>query len=134
MVFGGLRGGYQVHKNLWVEAGFRRLAFNISAKLGSRPEVSRKPGVWDPVIGLSYRRALSKSWTFKLLADGGGFGAGTDVDISSRAEAQWRFGGHFGLTMGYGLLYIKLNSREHLQNLAMEQTLHGPIIGFGIYF
>ena len=61
LVFGGLRGGYQVRKHLWVEAGFRRLAFNISAKIGSLPEVSRKPGVWDPLTSGSLTDARSVS-------------------------------------------------------------------------
>jgi hypothetical protein len=135
MIAGRAMGGWRVSKSFWAEGGVRRIALDISARLGTFPEVSRKPGLWDPLVGFSYRRPLGKSWTFKLLADGGGFGVGSDVDITSRAEAQWRFGhGHFGATMGYGVFRLIVNNEENHRNLKLDQTLHGPVLGFGIYF
>ena len=63
VIFGGAMVGHQLLLNgLSLEGGFRRMALNINATVLDFPKVSRKPGVWDPLLGLTYRRQLSKKW------------------------------------------------------------------------
>jgi hypothetical protein len=53
-IYGTLIGGYQLDNGVSLEGGFRRLALNIDAAVNDRPGVSAKPGIWDPLIGMSW--------------------------------------------------------------------------------
>jgi hypothetical protein len=132
-VFGDVLGGYEVLPNLYAEGGVRRVALDVHATVGS-DSASRSPGFWDPVIGLTYRRQLGKKWRILIHGDGGGFGAGSDVDVTATGRAEWQFACHFGLTMGYGGLHLSESNTVAGRTLKISPTLHGPIFGFGIFF
>lgn len=134
VLFGEITGGREVLPNLFLEGGARRMALRLSFKVQDFPELDRKPGVWDPLVGLTYRRQLSKKWRIYLHGDGGGFGVGTDSDVSATARAEWQFARHFGLSMGYGALHFGLTNTVAQRSVELKQTLNGPIFGFGIYF
>ena len=134
VIFGQLMAGREIVPNLFLEGGFRRIALNLSLRLGDFPTVSGKPGVWDPLVGLTYRRQLTKKWKVLGHADGGGFGVGSDVDIAATARAEWQFARHFGIAMGYGVLHLSITRTVAQRSLEIKQTLNGPIFGFGIYF
>ena len=93
-----------------------------------------KPGIWDPLIGLASHGALGSRWTLHLTGDGGGFGAGADVDLFGSMRADVRLAGPVGLTFGYSILYLKLSDTLLQRTLQVKQTLHGPIVGLGFYF
>jgi len=71
--------------------------------------------------------------------DGGGFGVGSEIDVNASVTLDWRMARHFGLTLGYGLLYFRLEE-EWVDNARFEKTLelgttlHGAIIGFKLLF
>ncbi len=69
-----------------------------------------------------------------LHAEGGGFGAGADVDIASSVRADFRLTRHFGLTLGYSVLYLELSNTDRDRTLEVKQTMHGPLVGLGFYF
>ena len=133
-IFGQLMAGREILPNLFLEGGFRRIALNLSLRLGDFPTVSGKPGVWDPLVGLTYRRQLTKKWKVLGHVDGGGFGVGSNVDIAATGRAEWQFARHFGIAMGYGLLHLDITRTIAQRRLEIKQTLNGPIFGFGIYF
>ena len=62
VVFGQLFVGREIVPNLFLEGGFRRMALDVSLQLATFPEVKGTPGVWDPLVGLTYRRQLTKKW------------------------------------------------------------------------
>ena len=140
VIFGGVMVGHQLLLDgLSLEGGFRRMALNISGTVLDYPEVRRKPGVWDPLLGLTYRRQLSKKWRLNGHMDGGGFGVGCDYDLSEGLRADWRFAKHFGISMGMAALQFKitntvLDDTQARRTLTMAQTTYGPVFGFGIYF
>lgn len=134
VIFGQLMAGREIVPNLFLEGGFRRIALNLSLRLGDFPTVSGKPGVWDPLVGLTYRRQLTKKWKVFAHADGGGFGVGSDVDVAATVRAEWQFARHFGIAMGYGVLHLDITRTVAQRTLDIKQTLNGPIFGFGIYF
>jgi hypothetical protein len=134
VIYGQAMGGREVLPDLWLEGGVRRLALNVGVTLLDFPEVSRKPGLWDPLVGVSYRKPFGKKWRLDLHADGGGFGVGSDVDIAVTGRLDWRFAKHFGTTFGWGLLHLKISDAIARRNLTVDQTLNGPILGFGIFF
>jgi hypothetical protein len=132
-IFGDAMAGYEVYPGFFVEGGFRRLALNINATIGS-DSASRSPGYWDPLIGLTYRKQLGHKWRVMAHADGGGFGVGSDVDIAITGRAEWQFARHFGATMGYGGMHFSDSDTRDGQTLTIRPTLHGPIFGIGIFF
>ena len=132
-VLGDLFVGRQIYHHIALTGGLRRMGLRIGAQLGDRPEVDWKPGVWDPLVGLDWREALSHKWSVQLKLAGGGFGVGNDVDISASFRADWRFTRRFGLTLGYGALHFQNSTTVLNEVLKTKQTLNGPIFGFGIY-
>jgi hypothetical protein len=133
LVLGGAMGGREIRPNLYVEGGFRTLALDIHAIVGSS-SASRSPRYWDPLIGLTYRRELGRKWRILVHGDGGGFGVGSDVDISATARAEWQFARHFGIAMGYGGMHLGDSNTVNGKTLKISPTLHGPTFGFGIFF
>jgi hypothetical protein len=139
LVLGELVTGVEVVKSLYVEGGVRRLAVEVDAEVLDYPKVSRKPGVWDPIIGMTFRRPLGSKWLLQIHGDGGGFGVGSEVDLAANLTLDWRPASHFGLTLGYGYLYFRLQDKETdrlnvEQTLELGTTLHGPILGFKLLF
>ena len=132
-VFGDILGGREVLPGLYVEGGARRLSLDIHAIVESS-SAHRSPGFWDPLLGLSYSRQLGKKWRILIHGDGGGFGVGSDVDVTATGRAEWQFARHFGITMGYGGMHLSKSDTVAGSTLTISPTLHGPILGFGIYF
>jgi hypothetical protein len=139
LIYGEAQTGFRVVRGLWVEGGVRRLAVDVDAEVLDYPKVSRKPGVWDPIVGATYRLPMGSHWLLTLHGDGGGFGVGSQVDSNVYATLDWRMARHFGLTLGYSLLYFRIedslvDSTRLEKKLNFGTTLHGPIIGFKLLF
>ena len=133
LVLGDAMAGREILPNLYVEGGFRRLAMDIHATVGSS-SASRSPGYWDPLIGLTYRRQFGKKWRILVHGDGGGFGVGSDVDVTATARAEWQFARHFGIAMGYASMHLSDSDSVSGKTLKISPTLHGPTFGLGIFF
>jgi hypothetical protein len=134
VVFSDMIGGRQIYKGLAVVGGVRRIAFDVGVQLGDLPEFSRKPGVWDPLVGIDWRQDLGRKWTTRLEVVGGGFGVGSDVDTSAKIRFEWRFASHVQLSLGYGVLYLKESIGVGDRTFKFTETLNGPEIGIGIGF
>jgi hypothetical protein len=139
VIYGELLTGVEVVNHLYVEGGVRRLAVDVSADVLDYPEVSRKPGVWDPIVGMTYRLPMGRHWLMTVHGDGGGFGVGSDVDANAFVTLDWRMADHFGLTLGYSLLYFRLEDRwtdgtRLEKSFKLGTTLHGPVVGFKLLF
>ena len=96
-------------------------------------EFERKPGFWDPLIGVGWHKG-GDTVEWHATFEGGGFGVGSDVDISTAIRLDWKPTTHFGITAGYNLLYFKLSHTVADRTFTAKQTLHGPIVGIGLYF
>jgi len=82
---------------------------------------------------------MGEHWLLSLHGDGGGFGVGSEVDLNAAVTLDWRMARHFGLTLGYGALYFRLqdswvDSTRIEKSLELGTTLHGPILGFKLLF
>jgi hypothetical protein len=133
-IYGQAMVGRYVYKGLAFEGGFRRLAMDLTATVGTYPSVGRTPGYWDPLLGVTYRKQLSKKWRMTGHIDGGGFGVGSDIDIGASASADWRFAKHFGMTMGGAYLHLEDSNTVLAKTLTIKPTMYGPTFGLGIYF
>ena len=127
-------GGVKVYKDLYVMGGVRRPALKYDIRLGARPSFIRKPGLWDPIVGVGWHGALGPRWDMHVSAEGGGFGVGADVDLAATARADWKIVRHVGLTFGYSVLYLKISDTVGQRTLTVKQTLQGPVLGLGLYF
>jgi hypothetical protein len=139
------RGGVRVVKRLSATVGVRGVREKLDLTLTpvvnptSTISGSTKPAFWDPLVGVDWRGSKGGRWTFDLAFQGGGFGAGADVDLQADVYADRHFGDHFDLRLGYSWVYLKLTvDNAHIGSLdrplVVKQTLHGPAIGFGIVF
>ena len=133
LVFGDAMAGRELLPGFYIEGGVRRLSTDIHATVESS-SASRSPGFWDPLIGMTYSRQVGKKWRILVHGDGGGFGVGSDVDVSATARAEWQFVRHFGVTAGYGGVHLNESNSVAGKRLTISPTLHGPIFGLGVYF
>ena len=133
VIYGSARLGRRVAPDLYVTGGVRRVAIDYDITLGTLPPLARKPGVWDPIVGLGWHRERDKvEWHAAF--DGGGFGAGADVDLGASFSVDWKPTPHFGLTAGYNFLYLKVTDSVATRDVTVKMTVQGPTAGFGLYF
>ena len=94
----------------------------------------RKPGIWDPVVGLGWHRDVGPRLALHLTGEGGGFGVGADVDLAARVRVDLKLTTHFGLALGYSALYLELSDTVVERTFEIKQTMQGPTFGLGFYF
>jgi hypothetical protein len=125
--------GLEIYPDLYATVGVRRMAMKYEIELAGR-QFERKPGLWDPVLGVAWHRETGNKLDFHVAFEGGGFGVGSDVEIATGARLDWKLATHFGITAGYNLLYFKLSHTVGDRTFTAKQTIHGPAVGIGLYF
>jgi hypothetical protein len=135
VIYFHVTGGVKLVKDLYAVGGVRRLALKYDIRIGDFPEFERKPGLWDPVVGVAWHtegedRRLEVHSTFEF----GGFGAGADSEVSGMFRLDFKPLRHFGITAGYSFLYFKAEDTVRNRTFKFEQMLHGPLAGIGFYF
>jgi hypothetical protein len=126
--------GVRLVKDLYAMGGVRRIALKYNIQLGDLPEFERKPGVWDPVIGLGWHSYPNDHFEFHASAEYGGFGVGTEEEFVGTLRVDLKPWEHFGFTAGYSLQYYRLENERLNQVFGVKQTMHGPVAGIGLYF
>ena len=126
--------GVRLVKDLYVTGGVRRLAMKYDIDLADFPRFERKPGVWDPVIGVAWHTEGKRHVEFHAVFEGGGFGVGTESELSGSARVDLKPWTHFGITAGYSFLHFNLEDTIRNRTFRVTQTLHGPLFGIGLYF
>jgi hypothetical protein len=132
-IYGHGSVGARIAPNLYVTGGVRRLAVKYDISIPDRKGFTRKPGLWDPLVGVSWHR-IKPGFELHAVSEYGGFGVGADYEFSAGGRVDWKFAQHFGLTVGYGYLRFKVSDDVGDKELVATQTLHGPVAAFGIYF
>jgi hypothetical protein len=133
LIYGHAILGRRVAPNLYLTAGVRRVALGYDIKLDELQQLSRKPGVWNPLVGIGWHRTGPKvEWHASF--EGGGFGVGADVDLAGAVRMDWKPVRYFGITGGYNVLYMKISDTVAGRTVIVEPTMHGPVIGIGFYF
>jgi hypothetical protein len=133
LIYAHAMGGFRVAPNWFVTGGVRRVALDYAIRIDDQPEFSRKPGLWNPLVGVGYHRTGDKlDW--HATVEGGGFGVGADVDFGAGLRFDWKPVRVFGITAGYNFLYLKASNTVASREFTFKQTLHGPTLGIGFYF
>lgn len=133
IIYGHGMVGRRLYKALFATGGVRRMAIKYQIRLGTLPPFTRKPGVWDPVVGLGFHQ-VSRAFEIHGGFEVGGFGVGSDVEEAAVLRGDWKPFRHFGLTAGYSFLHFKVSDELRGRTLIARQTLHGPVLGIGLYF
>jgi hypothetical protein len=137
-----VRGGPRLKAGFSATAGVRRIAVDLDASLTTvaSPKtvpVATKVGLWDPLVGVDWRREFG-SLSVNANVQAGGFGVGTDLDVTSDVHADWRFVPHVTLRFGYQTLYYRWTADATVdgapRTIKGRQTMHGPSVGLGIEF
>jgi hypothetical protein len=134
-----LAAGWRFYHDLAITGGFRYVGVKVKVQIEDLATFETKPHVWDPLIGVDWRHYKGDKWIFDANFQGGGFGAGSEVDLSAEARVDWMFARHFGVQFGYGILHYKIkvadvNVGGFHREVDVKQTLNGPKFGLGIYF
>jgi len=125
--------GRRVAPDLYVTGGVRGVALKYDVRLGDLPRLTHTPYVLDPLVGISWNRIGPKiEWHASF--DGGGFGVGADVDLSGAFRIDRKPVPHFGFAAGYNVLYLKLSDSLAGRTVIVKPTVHGPMVGIGLYF
>lgn len=84
-------------------------------------------------MGVGWHRVRPKvEWHASF--DGGGFGVGSDVDLAAGVHIDWKPVRHFGIAVGYNVLYLKVTDSFAGSTVVIKPTVHGPVVGLGVYF
>jgi hypothetical protein len=126
--------GLRLAGDLYAVGGVRRLALKYDIEIASLPSFERKPGVWDPVVGLAWHTEGGRVLELHAVFEGGGFGVGTERELAASARVDLKPFRHFGITAGYSVLHFKIEDTVANRTLTARQTLHGPVAGIGFYF
>jgi hypothetical protein len=125
--------GVRLFKDLYALGGVKRFALKYNIRLGDLPELERKPGIWDPIVVLGWH-SYGDTFEFHSMAEYGGFGVGSEAEFNGQVRVDWKPFSHFGFTGGYNYQYVKLKNTVAGRELRVDQTLHGPMVGIGLYF
>lgn len=138
-----IRGGPTLGGGFSPTVGVRRIwgALDMTLEvpsIGKTLAASADKALYDPLVGIDWRRRAG-SLIIEANFLGGGFGVGTDADVSSEAAVSWRFTPHTDIRVGYGFFYYKISSDPMTigslsRTFVSSQTLHGPSAGFAIVF
>ena len=81
-IYAHASGGYLIANDFYATVGVRRMALKYDIDLAGR-QFERKPGLWDPLIGVGWHHYVGDKLELHATFEGGGFGVGSDVDLSS---------------------------------------------------
>jgi hypothetical protein len=128
-------GGVRMAPGLYATAGVRRLALKYDIKVAGFPNFERKPGIWDPLVGVGYHyEGEGRPIEFHATFEAGGFGAGADRDYGLMGRLDWKPIPHFGVTAGYNFLHLRFTDTALGRDFRVKQSVHGPVLGIGFYF
>jgi hypothetical protein len=133
VIYFHVTGARRIAGDLYATGGVRRLALKYDILVADQYRFERKPGVWDPLVGIGWHTVRDK-WEVHGVAEGGGFGVGSDVELAGSVRADWKPIPHFGVTGGYQWLYFKVEDDVRSRPITVKQTLQGPVAGIGFYF
>jgi hypothetical protein len=123
----------EIAGGVFVTGGVRRVALKYDINFLDFATFTRKPGIWNPLVGLAYHK-VGDTLEFHAHTEYGGFGVGADSDFGLGARLDWKPWDHFGFTAGYSLVALKFTEDIGPFEFSAKQTIGGPVVGIGLYF
>ena len=106
----------------------------VTGPLGN--SFGREPGEdWvDVLYGLRYMLPLGEKWTFVVRGDVSPLGTGADFGWHTTAFADWRFGEHASLLVGFRWMDVDYDDGEGADRFLMDVSQGGPALGLAWSF
>jgi hypothetical protein len=123
----------EIAGGFFVTGGVRRFALKYDIDFLDYETFTRKPGIWDPLVGVAYHK-VGDSLQFHAHAEYGGFGVGSDQDFGVGARVDWTPWEHVGFTAGYSLVTFRFTQDVGPYEFKARHTVGGPVAGIGLYF
>lgn len=127
-----LLGGFQVAPALYVDAGVRYFALDMTASILNFDSVTWKPGIWEPVVGTTFRPQFNSKLRLFTQADFGWTGDSRSVNV--KGSLEWKPLSHLLLGGGWGWMYMRVDGTIRARDVHLSQTLNGPMLSLGIPF
>jgi hypothetical protein len=129
-----LLGGVELLPALYIDGGVRRVSMKMNASILDFPRVTWQPGIWEPVVGMTFRPQLSRNVRVMIHTDLGGIGDDRHRTATATALVEWKPVSHLTLGGGYGVLYLRADGTILGKAVHLRQTLEGPMLTLGIPF
>jgi hypothetical protein len=124
-------GGFRVAPDLYIDAGVHHLAVKMNASILDFAPVEWKPGIWEPLVGATFRPYLKKNLRVFAHTD---FGFGDKRSASASARLEWKPFPYFAIGGGWGWMYVKADGTIRDRDIHFNETLNGPVFTLGIPF
>lgn len=102
----------------------------ITGASGGDADHDDNQNYFGPLVGGRMMYHFTPRWFASLRADASGFGIDDHWSWNATGLFGYRFTNLFSLALGYRYMYFDFEDGD----LEVEQTLHGPVIGFGFRF
>ena len=83
-------GGVRLVKDLYAVAGVRRFALKYDIRVSDFAEFERKPGLWDPVVGVAWHTEGDRWLEVHAAFEAGGFGVGAESELSAMFRVDFK--------------------------------------------
>jgi hypothetical protein len=127
-------GGFEVAPALYVDAGFRHFDVKMTAAVLEFPQVTWRPGIWESVVGVTFRPKLGKNVRLFSQTNFGGMGDASHRTVAATAVVEWKPSTHLVVGAGYGLLHLRADGSMLGRPVHFAQTLNGPMLTLGVPF
>ena len=128
-------GGFRIAPALYIDGGVRRFAVKMTASILDFQPVTWKPGIWEPVVGATFRPRISRNLRLFTQADVGFTGDDSSRSGAATAIAEWSPLSHLSVGGGWGWTYLKADGTISTnKDVHFSQTLNGPVLTLGIPF
>ena len=135
----------RVHRYAWVYAGARYndLGVDLECKggctipvalRGTQADRSRSKGWVDPLVGFRAELPFNDTLDLTVIADVGGFGAGSKISVNVWPQLGIRIGGSSKAMVGYRIIYVDYESGTGPDRFLYDVTTFGPTIGVQFRF
>jgi hypothetical protein len=130
-----LLGGFEVAPALYVEGGVRRFALDMTASILNFQPVNWKPGIWHPVVGVTFHPQINGKLRILTQADIGWSGDDSSRSGSATASIEWKPISHLSFGGGWGWMHLRVDGTISTnKDVHLSQTLNGPLLTLGIPF
>ncbi len=137
----------RIHPMAWAYAGVRYSDFGIKLECRNpcvlpaplstatqSPDRTRSKGWFEPVIGFRAELPFNDKLDLTVIADMGGFGAGSKISANFWPQLGIRMGASSKALIGYRIIYVDYESGSGSTRFVYDAATFGPTIGVEFRF
>ncbi|WP_416908987.1 MAG: hypothetical protein ACMVO5_05080 [Polymorphobacter sp.] len=113
---------------------YNRINLGLSSDIAAIDGREQTKDWVDPILGFRFNGPLSKTTSFGVLANVGGFGVGSDIAVQVRPMLNFAVGSGITLDAGYQFVYMDYETGTGTNRFAYDVLTTGPILGLTFRF